>query len=83
VALVAAAKGGNGMEVSLMTWHRRLGHPTFKMVVELAWKGASGMVITNLPVEIPGLDACAACVVAKSVHLLHKEGHKQANKHPG
>ena len=25
------------------------------------------MVITDLPVKIPGLDACAACVAGKSV----------------
>jgi transposase InsO family protein len=83
VALVATAKGGNGTEASLMTWHRRLGHPTFKTVVELARKGASGMVITDLPAEIPGLDACAACVAAKSVHLPHKEGRERANEHLG
>ena len=36
------------------------------------------MVITDLPKKIPGLDACAACVAAKSVHLPHKEGRNRA-----
>jgi hypothetical protein len=66
-----------------MTWHRRLGHPTFKTVVELAQKGVSGMVIMDLPAKIPSLDARAACVVAKSVHLPHKKGHERANEHLG
>jgi hypothetical protein len=50
--------------------------------VELAQKDVSGMVITDLPAKIPGLDACAACVAAKSVHLPHKEG-ELANLHLG
>ena len=55
-----------------MTWHRRLGRPSFKTMVALAESGASGMVITNIPAKIPGLDVCLACVAAKSVHLPHK-----------
>jgi hypothetical protein len=68
VALSATAKGGDGME-ALLPWHRCLGHPSFKSVVTLAESGASGIVITDMPAKIPGLDACAACVAAKSVHL--------------
>ena len=44
-------------------------------MVELAQNGASGMVITDLPVKIPGLNACAACVMGKSVCLPCKERH--------
>ena len=36
------------------------------------------MVITDLHKKIPGLDACAACVAAKSVHFPHKEGRNRA-----
>ena len=43
-----------------MTWHRRLGHPSFKTVVELARSGASGMVITDVPAKVPGPGARAA-----------------------
>jgi hypothetical protein len=68
------------MEATLVTWHRCLGHATFKMILELAQKGASGMVITDIPVKIPNLDACAACIAAKSVHLPHKEGHERAKE---
>ena len=57
----------------MRTWYRQLGHSPFKTVVELAQNGASRTVITDLPVEIPGLDACTACVVGKSVHLPHME----------
>ena len=51
----------------------------FKMVMVLACNGVSGIVITDLPAKLPGLDGCAACVAAKLVHLLHKEGHGQAS----
>jgi hypothetical protein len=74
VAMVATARGPDGAKASLLTWHRRLGHPMCKMVMALACDGASRMVITDLPVKVPGLDGCAACIVAKSVHLPHKEG---------
>ena len=47
-------------------------------MVVLAESGTDGMVITDLPKKIPGLDACAACIAAKSVHLPHKEGRNRA-----
>ena len=81
VAMTVTVRGGNRMEVTLMTWHRWLGHPSFKTVVVLARSGASGIVISDIPARIPGLDACAACVAAKSVHLPHKEGRKQVSKY--
>ena len=83
VVMTATAKGGDGTEATLLTWHRRLGHPAFKTVVALAQSGASGIVITDLPAKAPGLDACAACVAAKSVHLPHKEGRGRASKYLG
>jgi len=81
VALVATAKGPDGMRVTLWTWHRRLGHPAFKMVLALAQSGASGMVITDVPAVVPSLDACAACVAAKAIHLPHKEGRSRASEY--
>jgi len=60
-----------------MTWHRHLGHAVFKTVIALAESGADSMVITDLPTNIPGLAACAACIAAKSAHLPHKEGRER------
>jgi len=37
--------------------------------------------ITDLPARIPGLDVCSASVVAKMVHLPHKEGCSRATKY--
>ena len=34
IVMAATVKGGEGSEATLMTWHHRLGHPSFKMVVE-------------------------------------------------
>ena len=62
VAMVGTAKGTNGTRVSLMAWHRWLGHPSFKTVVALAESGADGMAITDLPTKTPGLDACCSKV---------------------
>ena len=81
VTMTVMARGGNRMEATLMTWHRWLGHPLFKTVVALARSSVSGIVISDIPAKIPGLDACAACVAAKLVHLPHKEGRKQASKY--
>ena len=80
VVLAAMSRGGNGMAASLMTWHQCLGHTLFKTVVALAQGSTSGMVITDLPVTIPGLDTCAACIAAKSVHLPHKTDRRRADK---
>ena len=74
VAMVATAKGPDGKRASLMTWHRRLGHSSFKTVVVSTKKGVSGMEISDLPEKTPGLNACTTCIVAKAVHLPHKEG---------
>ena len=76
---MTATKGGNGTRAALMTWHRRLGHPSFKTVVELAQSDANGMAITALPVTIPGFGACAAYVAEKSVQLPHKEVRGQGS----
>ena len=83
VAMTATAKGADGLQATLLTWHRRLGHPAFKTVVALAQSGASGIVITDLPAKAPGLDACVACVAAKLVHVPHKEGRGRASEYLG
>ena len=67
-------------EAGLLIWHRRLGHPSFKAVVGLARSGVSGVVITDVPASVPGLDACAACVARKAVHLPH-EGRSRASEY--
>ena len=81
VAMTATARGVSEPKASLLTWHRWLGHLSFKTVVELAQGGASGVEITDVPARIPGLDACSACIVAKMVHLLHKEGRGHATEY--
>jgi hypothetical protein len=81
VSMLMTAKGGKGSDTSLLTWHRRLGHPSFKTVVDLVKSGVSGMNISNIPDQVPGLDTCAACVAGKSIHLPHKTGHARASKY--
>jgi hypothetical protein len=83
VAMVATAKGADGTRATLMTWHRRLGHPSFKTVVALAKNGAKGMEIMDLPKTVPGLDACVACVAVKAVHFPHKEGCDRTEQYLG
>ena len=80
IALVATAKGGQGSPVSLMTWHRRLGHPSFGAVIDLSKSGVCGMEIKDVPLTVPSLDSCAACVAGKSVHLPHKVGRTRATE---
>jgi hypothetical protein len=80
VAMVATATGAEGTKATLLTWHQHLGHPSFK-VVALSESGANGMVITDRPTKIPGLDACAACVAAKTSHSPHKEGRERAGEY--
>ena len=80
-ALNTTARGGDRVKASLMTWHHWLGHPSFKTVVQLAQGGGSGMIITDTPAVVPALDACAACVASKSVHLPHKTSRTCATEY--
>ena len=80
MVMSATARGGNGVNASLLTWHRRLGHCSFKTVVDFAQSGVPGIVITDLPTEIPGLDACTACIAVKLVHLPHKVSRTRATE---
>jgi len=73
-------RGGSGPRASLLTWHRRLGHLSFKTVVELAQEGASGLEITDVPARIPGLDACSTCV-AVEVHVICTHLRKSSVEH--
>ena len=59
--MVTTARGGKGSEASLMTWHHQLGHPSFRTVMELVQR-VSRMVVMDVPVMIPSLNVCAACV---------------------
>ena len=81
VVMVAMAKGPNGKRALLLTWHWWLGHLSFKAMVASVNRGVSGMEISDLPVKIPGLDACATRVVAKAVHLPHKEGWSRVSEY--
>ena len=75
VDTTATAEGGTGTEAALMTWY---GDWVIRRS-RRAQNGASGTVITDLPVKIPGFNACAACVVGKSVRLPHKERREGAS----
>ena len=81
LAMCATTQGGRRCEVRLMTWHRQLGHLMFKTAVELSTSGVYRMTITDLPVKLPGLDLCVACVAGKSTHLPHKEGRERATEY--
>ena len=57
VALVAMAKDANGESATIRTWHSWLGHRSFKTVVALAGSSTNCMLITDLLVKVPGLNA--------------------------
>ena len=72
VVMTATAKGGNGTEAALVTWYRQPGtHRSRRWWNKQS--GENGMVITESPVKISGLDACAVRVEGKLVHLSHKD----------
>jgi hypothetical protein len=48
MSMLATAKGGKGSDASLLTWHCRLGHPSFKTVVDLVKSGVSSMNISDI-----------------------------------
>jgi len=56
VALVAMAKDADSERVTIRTWHGLLGHPSSKAVIVLAGSGMNSMLITDLPVKVPGLN---------------------------
>ena len=81
VTMIASARGAKGEKALLFIWHQQLGHSSVKTAVVSAKGVISGMRITDLPMKIPSLDACATCVAAKSVHLPRKEGRSRASEY--
>jgi len=79
VAVVVTAKGADGMRATLMTWHRRLGHPSFKTMTALAEGGPDGMAMTK---KILGFE-CARCMCYSEISTLLAPGAKSCRSVPG
>ena len=77
---VAFSAGDAAQPISLYNWHRRMGHRSMKTVVDMAKGAVTGLVMKDLPVRVPTLDNCPACVLAKSKHFPFKTGRTRATK---
>src|SRR5258706_5719515 len=67
-------------EVSLYNWHRRMGHRSMKTIVDMANGAVTGMVLKDVPGDIPKLDSCPSCALTKAQHLPFKTGRTRATK---
>ena len=67
-------------EDSLYNWHQRMGHHSMKTIINMANGAVMGMVLEDVPKDIPKLDSCPSCTLAKAQCLPFKEGHTHAMK---
>ncbi len=67
-------------EVSLYNWHRRMGHCSMKTIVNMANSAVMGMVLKDIPGDIPKLDSCPSCALMKAQCLPFKTGCTCATK---
>ena len=77
--LVAFSAGEKTKSVSLLDWHRRMGHRSMKTIVKMA-KGAATGITLDLPDNIPKLDSCPSCALTKTRHTPFKSGRSRATK---
>ena len=63
---VAFTTGGKEKPVSLYDWHRRMGHRDMKTIVDMAKGAVTGIRLKDLPKEVPRLNSCPSCALAKA-----------------
>ena len=77
---VAFSTGEKEKPVSLYNWHRRMGHRSMKTIVDMAKGAVTGMVLKDVPEDIPKMDSCPSCALTKSRHFPYKDGRTRATE---
>ena len=67
--------GERSDEISVYDWHCRMGHCSMKTIVNMANSAVTGMVLKDIPADLPKLDSCLSCALAKAQCLPFKIGH--------
>ena len=49
-----------------------------KIIIDTANVTVMGMVLKDIPGELPKMDSCLSCALVKAQHLLFKTGHTHA-----
>jgi len=78
--LVAFSTGEGSEAISLFDWHRRMGHRSMKMIIDMANGAMSGLVLKDVPEDPPKLDTCPSCALAKVRRLPFTTGHTRASE---
>ena len=76
----AVSTGKNKEPVSLFNWHRRMGHHSMKTIVDMAKGAVTGMVLEDVPRDIPSIDTCPSCTLTKSRRFPYKDGRTCATE---
>ena len=67
-------------EISIYDWHHRMGHCSMKTIVDMANGAVTGMVLKDVPADLPKLDSCLSCTLAKAQCLPFKTGCMHTTK---
>ena len=78
--MVALNAAEDPKAISLFDWHRRMGHRSMKTIASMANGAVTGMVLKDVPEDIPKLDMCASCTLTKLQHLPFKTGRTRTTK---
>jgi len=76
----AFSTGENKELVSLFNWHQRMGHHSLKTIVVMAKGAVTGMVLKEIPKDIPSMDICPSCMLMKSWHFPYKDRRMHATE---
>ena len=67
-------------KISVYDWHCRMGHCSMKTIINMANGAVTGMVSKDIPADLPKLDSCLSCALAKAQRLPFKTGCMRVTK---
>ena len=82
--LTAFSAGEKSDAISAYDWHQRMGHRSMKTIVDMANGAVTGMTLKDMPEDLPKLDSCPSCALAKAQRLPFKTHARDgaAGAHP-
>ena len=78
--MTAFSTGEKSDAIGVYDWHRRMGHRSMKTIVDMANGAVTGMVLKDVPKDVPKLDSCPSCALTKAQRLPFKTGRTRATE---
>jgi hypothetical protein len=76
----AFSAGEKSDAISMYDWHRRMGHRSMKTITDMANGAVTGMALKGVPDDLPKLDSCPSCALAKAQRSPFKTGRARPRR---